>query len=346
MEGIEKMIYKNAEIHNASDLEINKKDGSMTWYRMPKHLMDKFEAPNGQAMNISSTGVEIRFVIKSGEAVVRMQSISEESVNTCFHIYRDGIQGGYLEHELNTHVPTAPSAFTFSEPENIDTLRAMANASGDLFAPEVVRVIFDRGAYRILDIAGNIAPPSKAQVPAKTLLCYGSSITHGSNSIDASHTWASLTAHELNMDLRNLGMAGSGYMEPEVIDYIAAEGERGMWDAAIMELGINVLFWDESKIRERTKNAVEQIAGRNADKKVYVISPLYCGDDYYGNPSPGNWRRIIKETVDSLAFKNVTHINGLELLDNMTLLSVDEVHPSIYGVQQIADRLIHILKNW
>lgn len=87
--------------------------------------------------------------------------------------------------------------------ENVDTLKAMAADAGD------------------------IAPPVKAQTPSKTLLCYGSSITHSSNSIDASHTWASLIAHSLNMDLRNLGMAGSCAIEPEVINYIASEGERG-----------------------------------------------------------------------------------------------------------------------
>lgn len=339
------MIYKNAEIYNASEIEVNEKDGSMTWYRMPKAVMDKLEMPNGKRLNMSSTGVEIRFVIKSGDAVVRMQAVSDKIVNACFHVYRGGIQGGYADHEHNTYVSTEPCDFVIKKQENIDTLRAMARAAGDSFDPEVVRIIFDRGAYRIIDISGDIVPPSERQVPAKTLLCYGSSITHGSNSIDASHTWASLTAHNLDMDLRNLGMAGSCAAEPEVIDYIAEEGERGAWNTAVMELGINVLSWEESKIRERVENAVTQVAGRNADKKIYVISPFYCGDDFHGKPEPERWRTIIKETVDKLAFKNVTLINGLELLGDMTLLSADEVHPSIYGVQQIADRLTARLKR-
>lgn len=85
------MIYKNAEIYNAAEIEGNKKDGGIIWYRMPKAVMQKLEADNGKAMNVSSTGVEIRFVIKSGTAVVRMQSISDSSLHTCFHIYRGGI---------------------------------------------------------------------------------------------------------------------------------------------------------------------------------------------------------------------------------------------------------------
>ena len=33
----------------------------------------------------------------------------------------------------------------------------------------------------------------------------------------------------------------------------------------------------------------------------------------------------------------------VDILDRMSLLSADEVHPSIYGVQQIAERLTDIL---
>lgn len=339
------MIYKNVELYNVSDIDTDERDGGITWYRMPKKLMDKFETPGGKHMNVFSTGVEIRFVINSGTAVIRMQSIIDENINACFHVYRGGIQGGYPDHENNTHVPNEPINFEFGNVGNIDTLRDMARLAGDSFDPEVVRIIFDRGAYKILDISGDITPPLKEQTPEKTLLCYGSSITHGSNSIDTSHTWASLLAHNLDMDLRNLGMAGSCYMEPEVIDYIASEGECGAWDTAVMELGINALFWEESKIRERVENSIRQVAGRNKDKKVYIISPFYCGDDYRGKTEPDTWRRIIKETVDRLALDNVTLINGLDLLGDVTLLSGDVIHPSIYGVQQIADRITDIIKK-
>ena len=96
----------------------------------------------------------------------------------------------------------------------------------------------------IHDIIGDIETPKANQCPKSTLLSYGSSITHGSNAIDTSHTWVSLLAHNLNMDARNLGMAGSCAMEPEMVDYIASQGEKGHWDLATLELGINVLSWE------------------------------------------------------------------------------------------------------
>lgn len=336
------MIYKNAELYNVSEIETDDRDGSIKMYRMPKRLSKIFEGENGEFANSNSTGVEIRFVINSGNAIIRMKSACDKSVNAAFHIFRGGIQGS---HEINTYVPVTPTDFEFGKAGNIDTLRAMAQEAGDSFDPEVIRIIFDRGAYRIIDISGDIKPPSIEQTPEKTLLCYGSSITHGSNSIDRSHSWTALTAHSLNMDLRNLGMPGCCALEPEVIDYIASEGERSAWDIAVLELGINVLFWEKRKIGERVLNTVKQVAGRNKDKPVYVISPVYCGDDFKGKAEPMLWRRIIRKTVAELGYKNVIHIDGLELLDKMTLLSADEIHPNIYGVQQIAERLTKRIKE-
>ena len=202
---------------------------------------------------------------------------------------------------------------------------------------DVVRIIFDRGSYKIFDVIGDVTPPTEDQVPKKTLLSYGSSITHGSNSIDQSHTWVALLAHDLGMDARNLGMAGSCALEPAMADYIASEGEKGNWDIATLELGINVLNWENEKIKERTENIIRQVAGRNSDKPVFVISPFYhCGDDNEGDRAKV-WRRIIEETVSRLDYKNVTYINGLDVLGDASYMSADEVHPNIYGVARIAE---------
>lgn len=121
---------------------------------------------------------------------------------------------------------------------------------------------------------GEIEPPKKEQVPPKTLLAYGSSITHGSNALDQSHTWAALLARDLKMDLRNLGMEGSCAMEPERVDFLARMGEDGEWHAAILELEVNVAAFDNDFIIERMTNTLKQIAGRNLDKK-YMLYRLF-----------------------------------------------------------------------
>ena len=130
-----------------------------------------------------------------------------------------------------------------------------------------------------------------------------------------------------------------------MVEYIASEGEKGKWDVDTLELGINVHSWGEEKIEERVENIVRQVAGRNPEKPIFVISPFYhCGDDYDPEARAKKWRRMIEEIVGRLNYPNVTYINGFEVLDNSSYMSADEVHPNIYGVQRIADVLTEKLR--
>lgn len=340
------MIYKNIEIHNAAEL-IQNDDGSVSWKRVPSEVHNNMESSVSDIVVYGSTGVELRFVIKGESATIRMSTYFDDQKSfATFHVYRGGIQGGNNDHEVHRHVTGQTQDFVINSSKNLSRLEEMTRKSGYDWSPEVVRVIFDRGRYKIHDILGDVEPPSKLQCPSKILLAYGSSITHGSNSIDRSHSWVSVLGHNLNMDVRNLGMAASCAMEPEMAEYIASEGEKGKWDVATLELGINVLDWDEDKFYDRVENIITQVAGRNLDKKVFVISPFYhCGDDFNEADKAKLWRRIIEEIVSKLNFHNVTYINGLDVIDNMSYMSADEIHPNIYGVQRIADILTMKMKD-
>ena len=337
------MKYQNVELYNVEEL-IHNEDGSISWIRVPSTVRDKLESDQGKRMAINATGVEFRFVLKGEKAVIKM--CVKDVVEGVFHVFRGGIQGGWEDHEMHKVVTTEPQEFVIERSKNLDRLKVMAERIGDSWDSEVIRVIFDRGYFKIYDIVGDIEPPKEEQCPAKTMLSYGSSITHGSNSIDMSHSWVSIVAHNLNMDARNLGMAGSCAMEPEMVDYIASEGEKGRWDIATLELGINVLGWEEDKILERVENTIRQVAGRNPEKPVVVISPFYhCGDDFDEEGRAKKWRRLIEQVVKKLNYSNVTYVNGLDIIGDMSFMSADEVHPNIYGVQQIADRITERIKK-
>lgn len=334
------MLYRNIEIYNIAEL-IDNGDGSVSWKRVPTEVANAMELPYASGVVHNATGVELRFVIKGSEATIRMSTAQNDPHSfSTFHVYRGGIQGGWEDHEVHRHVTGEVQDFVIKKSPNLPHLKVMAEHGGDGWDPEVVRVIFDRGHYKIYDVIGDVLPPSRLQCPQKTLLAYGSSITHGSNAIDQSHAWPALIAHNLGMDVRNLGMAGHCALEPAMAEYIAAEGERGNWDIATLELGINVLGWEEEKIINRVENMLRQVAGRNRGKPIFVISPFYhCGEEFNPNGQAELWRRLIGEIVARRNDKNVTYINGLEVLGDMTYMSADEVHPNIYGVQRIADIL-------
>ena len=334
------MIFKNIEIHNIAEL-IHYEDGSISWKRVPSEVHAAMESKLADNMVHNATGVELRFVIRGEEATIRMRTVSDspESFNT-FHVYRGGIQGGWADHEVPRRVSAEVEDFVIPRSTNMNKLKKMSEMIGHDWDPEVVRVIFDRGAFRIYDIIGDVTPPTPEQCPKKTYLAYGSSITHGSNAIDMSHAWVSLVAHNLNMDARNLGMAGSCMLEPEMAEYIASEGEKGKWDIATLELGINALGFSDEKIVTRVENILHQVAGRNPEKQIFVISPFYyCGDDFDEVKNGARWRKHIESIVARLGYKNVTYINGMDLIGDVSYMSADEVHPNIYCVQRIADRL-------
>ncbi len=336
------MIYKNAELHNVVKL-IHNDDGSVSWMRVPQNVYDNFEIESARRLAKGFTGVEIRFVINSGSAVIKMLS---EGGQGRFHVYRGGIQGGWQDHEVHTNVSDSVEEYVIEKAPNSERLKEIGRRTGSPWDSDVVRVIFDKGAYKIFDITGDIKPPTPEQCPEKTILFYGSSITHGSNSIDMSHSWVSVTAHNLRTDEINLGFAGSCAMEPEMADFIASQGEKGVWDAAVLELGINVLEWGEAKILERATDIIKQTAVRNPKKPVFIISPFYfCGDDFDESGNGDKWRRLLKRITDELNLSNVTYINGLDMIGDMSFMSADEVHPNIYGVAQIAERLTRIIKE-
>lgn len=336
------MIYKNIEIHNVGELLPGEQEGSTKWIRVPKNVYDAMECEQGKSMCLGSTGVELRFVMESDTITLRMRTCGKNGI---FHVYRGSIQGGWEDHEVDKIVSGTVEDFVIKKSGNLPVLQRITDEFGYPFSPEVVCVIFDRGDFELLDVIGKVRPPKAEELPQKTLLAYGSSITHGSNSLDMSHSWVSVIAHNLKMDCRNLGMAGSCLMEPEIIDYIAREGELGNWDVALLELGANALGWEVDKIRERVSNVLSQIAGRNLNKKIFVISPFYTMEDYHGSGNPDKWRTQIEKIVRETNYPNVTYINGTDLLGDMSLVSADEIHPNIDGVAQIADRLTNKIQE-
>ncbi len=344
------MIYKNIEFHNIAEL-IHNEDGSVSWKRVPSEVHSVMEAPDPDKVAHNSTGVELRFVLEGDSATIRMSTYDDTpEAEARFHIYRGGIQGGWQDHTICRCITNKAQDFVITRAENAERIKEISEKTGLEWDSEVVRIIFDAGRCKIHDVTGDVRPPSKEECPKKTMLSYGSSITHGSISMDMSHSWVSVVAHNLNMDARNLGMAGSCYIEPAMAEYIASEGERGNWDIATLEMGINVLGWPDEKIQSRAEYIINQVAGRNADKPVFVISPFYhWGEHFNKDDNAKKWRKLLEETVKKLNYPNVTYINGLDLLGDKKYITADEVHPNIYGIQRIADviteRISAVLKK-
>lgn len=340
------MIYKNIEIFNIAEL-IELPDGSVTWRRVPKWAEDNLERGD-QSLRYSRgfPGVELRFVLKGESATIRLAKMTDDGVDNSFHIYRGGFQGLYSDYAKGKVLTNMePMDIEITRVPKHDRLMAMGQATDLGWDPNVIRIRFDRGLYRLVDVIGDVEPPKPEQCPKKTILNYGSSITVGMDSMGASNAWASQLAFRMKTDLRNMGFAGSCMLEPDVAEYLAQLGEQGKWDLAILELGINALTFEEEKIYTRVRNILKQVASRNPEKPVFVISPFHCPNDFEGGTKAVRWREIIAEIIEQEQYPNVTYINGMDILGDISWFAADGLHPSLYGHIKIADGVYDRIKD-
>lgn len=118
---------------------------------------------------------------------------------------------------------------------------------------------------------GNHRLPEVKESPSKTLLSYGTSITHGVIISGPHLSYPSMTARKLGMDLLNFGMSGTAYCEPEMADYIAS---RDDWDIATLALSVNMFneMFTLEQFKERIEYMVNTVAKTRPSKPIYCIT--------------------------------------------------------------------------
>lgn len=331
------MIYNNCEIHGIEQI-IPIENGGITIRRVPENVYNALETDDARRICRISTGVELRFVIQSDAAHIKLKTLSGIG---SYQIFRGSIQGAWFDSGYFTDSATD---IEIKKSENIDVLKRVTADFNYPFSPEVIRVIIHASEFEISGISGEIRPPKASELPQKTLLAYGSSITHDMGG-GASQGWLAQVGYNLKVDTRNLGIAGHCRMEKEMVDYIAEEGKKGNWNMAIISMGVNVLYWETEKIIPRVTYTIETIAKENPDKPIFAVSPIYTSEDYRGIAQPSIWRNEVKSAVEKLGLDNITYINGLELAGNMSFISADEVHPSVFGIQEIAKNMTRIISE-
>ena len=138
------MIYKNVEFFNVAEL-IELEDGSVTWRRVPKWVEDTLERGD-QSLRYSriSTGVELRFVLKSDQVTIRLAKVKDDGVDNSFCIFRGGFQGYYSDYAkgrvLTDMEPMDVVIKKHDNPDRQGKMMARTNMSWDM---DVFRIRFD-----------------------------------------------------------------------------------------------------------------------------------------------------------------------------------------------------------
>lgn len=331
------MLYKNAQLHNVSELIIDD-NGSYNMLRVPKSV-EKHMDPRGQFTNKNCCGVEIRFNLLGEAARIKLRVPKGRSASRVTVLF-GSIYAGW--EECSKTIYDKETEIIIKNPYDKDSLKNITNEHSLSFDSDVVRVLLENSNVQLMDIDGDICPPEKTQLPEKSYLAYGSSITHGSIGLEASNSYANRTAERLGVDLLNLGFAGSARLERAVANHIAA---REDWDFATLEMGVNLLDVEPEEYERRIKYFISTIAKANITKKIFCIDLFYTHSDFVKNGKAELFRTIMRNTVHKLGYTNTVYVNGLRILNSSLGLSADLIHPNCVAIPQMAMNLSDIIKK-
>lgn len=326
------MRYKNVDLHNVCDLIEDDGGPGIGMLRLPRVILGEI---NQGARNMARMGAscEIRGMLPDGgQARVVLQAIDDNvtpPVVTVFH-------GCFCSQSVL--LGKEPTEIIIRTPPTIALMEKISRADKHPFDPRLVRVRLSAiHTSRIISIEGDLNYPPLEAKPKKTLLCYGSSITHGASAIPPEGIYAAQCARRLGCDLINLGFGGSAHMDPAIAAHIAS---RHDWDIASLEMGINVRSWPRDKFKQAVDTFVRTIATAHPEKFIFCIDLFTNDADFEVNSTKAvGFREAVKEVAGQYNSNKVIHVDGRTILTDPTGLRTDLVHPADEGMQEMGANL-------
>lgn len=324
------MIFQNIEFHNVAEMIKCEKGYQML--RIPSYVREKLNERARDEVSLYSTGIELRFRLKEDSATIIL-SVDDNAEAQVAFIYYGSFQGGW---QYSSKIIQKETRITIPKNNNLNVLKDITKSEGLAFDPEIVRIVLPYGTCYFVGVEGEVEPPLKEQLPAKTYLAYGSSITHGSLALAAPYTYPFRISQILKCDYYNLGFAGSAHLEKEMAEYIVS---RKDWDFASVEMGINMLnAYSLESFEERVTEFTDILA--KDGRPVFATSIFgFTGPE---QEKADKFREIVKKHTS----KKLIYTDGLELLNNPAFVAADLVHPTLEGIAQISERWVKIMKNY
>lgn len=317
------MIFQHIDFHNVAEVEPY--EGGWRLWRVPAEVRAQANAGLNERTAAYSTGIELRFVMLSDTVTIRLRSVPIAEGQMAY-LYFGSLQGGWQQSSYIIR----DDVTTITKPGNLPQLQQLTADAHLSFSPEVVRLVLPYGNIIFHGVEGDVRPPAPEQLPKTTLLCYGSSITHGSLALAAPYTYPFRIAQKLGSDYLNCGFAGTALCDRAIAEWLTS---RRDWHFATLEMGVNMLGMDEKEFEER----VDAFTGIMADdgRPVFATSIFVTGAERQGVASRND---VFRAIVRKYAEKRLHFIDGLALLERPEFISQDMVHPSLEGIAQIADR--------
>ncbi|MDE6414379.1 MAG: hypothetical protein K2K48_03105 [Anaeroplasmataceae bacterium] len=315
------MIYDHIEFFNVE--EINHKGNIL---RFKENIIQNLGNPahtRGRFYGYRSIGAELRFVTESLFFDLKLRSDKEECKVYVF--FGDYMFNSYTLKEgvvTNLHIEI-PEKF----------LKYRESIKEYTYHPKLIRIIIGYSGYVSyigLNTYGNRRPPLESELPRKTLLLYGSSISHGSESLEYVNSYAFILSRLLKMDVLNKSIPGSCQAEEIMFNYL----KEIPCDLAFAEFGVNVLGLYSL---EEYQMHLDMLLNSFQAKEVYFTSILDNGNLL--EPESLSYKQMQAFREYARSIKKYNYILPEELLDDFSSLTADFLHPSDYGQMRIAVNL-------
>ena len=324
------MIWNDVELFNVEEIE--ETGAGIRLYRFPKNILNKIgiEYFNRYVARMT-TGCEIRFV---GEAMITLGAMEEDGYVEIFR--------GDFQCRRQLIKKGEKTSIQLSYGQAIDKYPLKYNMQ---YSKDVWRVVFAHdfcGVIYDIDKYGQLRPPRKDEVPSKTILAYGSSITHGANSNLYSLSYLARTGVLLNAQMLNKGMGGSCFCEKEMANYI----KTAECDCIMLELGANMIgVFPPDEFYKRASYVVK--CALNTGKKTVLISPYLNCKDFSSNDDERNLSEEFHKLCKKIAseHKDLLFIDGKTILSDVSQFTTDLTHPSMLGHNIMAEKLSIALIN-
>lgn len=338
------MHYPNSEIHNIEEARLIEGNEGLRLQRVPESVRAELN-PKAQDRMLSPDCGEIRFVCEDGPARITLSSAGVTETATFYGGFQKkngGVSIGRETQTIEIHAPDLPDKLTSEYTDRMP------------FHPRVCRLILGRPASSPIflhTIEGDIRAPQPAELPQRRLLTYGTSITHGAAASRPYLSYAAQTAWRLGADLINLGVGGSAYCEHAISDYIA---ERRDWNIGVLSLSVNMIGggFSNNEFAERVGYMINTVAESDTSRPVFCIT-LYPHHRDFSDAMTDNEKRkkssdfrdILRQTVKDCPHPNVHMVEGPDMLDDITGLTDDLIHPSDLGMIRMGENLARIIES-
>ena len=331
------MIWNNVELFNVSEIK-EQEDGSLTVYRFTSKAREAFaDGMRDYAVGVGemTTGCEIRFVGEGADI-----SLHCTNDNGSVEIYR----GDFF---VRRETIAQNSDHTVVLRSDLGTDRHNVSWYKGKYSTDVWRVVFGHeGRLQINSIKpiSDIRPPMASELPEKSVIAYGSSITHSACSVAFTNSYVYTLGRCLGAQMLCKGMGGSCFAQKDVVDYVADQPT----DAALLELGINMIDTpiDVFEFERRAEYAVQRVLA--SGKKVILISNFTS----HHNFSSGEYHEKNEQFVNKLEeiyernkCDRLFYIKGRDIVNELSYLTADILHPAPYGHIFMGHRIAEKLRE-